>query len=76
MMSSSSMRKNPLIVLMGAVFAGMATSVVFLAVTAFLTRILTHSLNGLVSWAVVDIVASITLAFISFVVTLKVLNRP
>jgi hypothetical protein len=76
MMSSSSMRKNPLIVLMGAVFAGMATFVVFLAVTAFLTRILTHSLNGLVSWAVIDIVASITLAFISFVVTLKVLNRP
>jgi len=76
MMSSSSMRKNPLIVLMGAVFTGMATFVVFLAVTAFLTRIFTHSLNGLVSWAVVDIVASITLAFISFVVTLKVLNRP
>ncbi len=76
MMSSSSTRKNPLIVLMGAVFAGMATFVAFLAATAFLTRIFTHSLDGLASWAVVDIVASITLAFISFVITLKVLNRP
>ena len=44
MMSSSSTRKNPLIVLMGAVFAGMATFVAFLAATAFLTRIFTTAL--------------------------------
>lgn len=71
-----STRKNPAIGLMGAVLVGMATFVVFLVVTSFLTRIFAHSLDSLMTWAVVDIVASIALAFISLFVALNVLNRP
>ena len=72
----SSPRKNPLVGLTGSVFAGLVTFVVSLAVTAFLTRIFTHNLDGLMAWTVVDIIASVTFAFVSFFVALNVLNRP
>ena len=69
-------RKNPLVGLMGSVFAGIVTFVVFLTVTAFLTGIFAHSLDSLMFWAVVDTIASVTFAFVSVFVALNILNRP
>lgn len=59
----SSARNNPLIGLIVPVFAGIVAFVISLAGTATLTRILAHSLDAIATWAVIDIVVSLTFAF-------------
>jgi hypothetical protein len=69
-------RENPVIALGGAVFAGILAFFLALALSAFLARNFTQSLNGLMTWFAIGFVCSIAFSILLFVLAINRLNRP
>jgi hypothetical protein len=70
----SSMRSNPLVALIEAVFVGVVGFLLALTLSALLARTYTSTLDGLITWFSVGAACSVGLSVFAFVLTLNRLN--